>query len=118
MDRMVMEEGEVIQHSMITKSIERAQKKVEENNFGIRKRLRIPKLFSSTFFWARSMDLVIMECCITSPSSITILSIRLCLQRVHACAWCKSLRAASSLRHRIRASACGFRNYFLPLFSG
>jgi preprotein translocase subunit SecA len=32
-------EGEVIQHSMITKSIERAQKKVEENNFGIRKRL-------------------------------------------------------------------------------
>src|SRR5207237_4072846 len=32
-------ESEVIQHSMITKSIERAQKKVEENNFGIRKRL-------------------------------------------------------------------------------
>ena len=31
--------GEVIQHSMITKSIERAQRKVEENNFGIRKRL-------------------------------------------------------------------------------
>jgi preprotein translocase subunit SecA len=39
MDKMGMEEGEVIQHSMITKSIERAQKKVEENNFGIRKRL-------------------------------------------------------------------------------
>lgn len=39
MDRMGYEEGEVIQHSMITKSIERAQKKVEENNFGIRKRL-------------------------------------------------------------------------------
>ena len=39
MDRMGLEEGEVIQHSMITKSIERAQKKVEENNFGIRKRL-------------------------------------------------------------------------------
>jgi len=39
MDRMGFEEGEVIQHSMITKSIERAQKKVEENNFGIRKRL-------------------------------------------------------------------------------
>ena len=39
MDRMGMEEGEVIQHSMITNSIERAQKKVEENNFGIRKRL-------------------------------------------------------------------------------
>jgi preprotein translocase subunit SecA len=39
MDRMGMDEGEVIQHSMITKSIERAQKKVEENNFGIRKRL-------------------------------------------------------------------------------
>lgn len=39
MDRMGHEEGEVIQHSMITKSIERAQKKVEENNFGIRKRL-------------------------------------------------------------------------------
>lgn len=39
MDRLGMEEGEVIQHSMITKSIERAQKKVEENNFGIRKRL-------------------------------------------------------------------------------
>jgi len=37
--RMGIEEGEVIQHSMITKSIERAQKKVEENNFGIRKRL-------------------------------------------------------------------------------
>lgn len=39
MDRMGLEEGEVIQHSMITKSIERAQRKVEENNFGIRKRL-------------------------------------------------------------------------------
>ena len=36
---MGYKEGEVIQHSMITKSIERAQKKVEENNFGIRKRL-------------------------------------------------------------------------------
>ncbi|MEM9000496.1 MAG: preprotein translocase subunit SecA [Bacteroidota bacterium] len=39
MDRMGLEEGEVIQHSMMTRSIERAQKKVEENNFGIRKRL-------------------------------------------------------------------------------
>lgn len=39
MDRMGLKEGEVIQHSMISKSIERAQKKVEENNFGIRKRL-------------------------------------------------------------------------------
>ena len=39
MDRMGLKEGEVIQHSMITNSIERAQKKVEENNFGIRKRL-------------------------------------------------------------------------------
>ena len=39
MDRMGIKEGEVIQHAMITKSIERAQKKVEENNFGIRKRL-------------------------------------------------------------------------------
>jgi preprotein translocase subunit SecA len=39
MDRLGLDEGEVIQHSMITKSIERAQKKVEENNFGIRKRL-------------------------------------------------------------------------------
>ena len=39
MDRMGHQEGEVIQHSMITKSIERAQKKVEENNFGVRKRL-------------------------------------------------------------------------------
>lgn len=39
MDRMGLQEGEMIQHSMITKSIERAQKKVEENNFGIRKRL-------------------------------------------------------------------------------
>lgn len=39
MDRMRIEDGEVLQHSMITKSIERAQKKVEENNFGIRKRL-------------------------------------------------------------------------------
>ena len=39
MDRMGLEEGEVIQHSMITKSIERAQKKVEENHFGVRKRL-------------------------------------------------------------------------------
>ncbi len=39
MERMGLQEGEVIQHSMITKSIERAQKKVEENNFGIRKRL-------------------------------------------------------------------------------
>ena len=39
MDRMGLQDGEVIQHSLITKSIERAQKKVEENNFGIRKRL-------------------------------------------------------------------------------
>ena len=39
MDKMGLEEGEVIQHSMMTKTIERAQKKVEENNFGIRKRL-------------------------------------------------------------------------------
>lgn len=39
MDRMGIEDGEVIQHSMISRSIERAQKKVEENNFGIRKRL-------------------------------------------------------------------------------
>ena len=39
MDRLGHQEGDVIQHSMITKSIERAQKKVEENNFGIRKRL-------------------------------------------------------------------------------
>jgi preprotein translocase subunit SecA len=39
MDRLGYKEGEVIQHSMITSSIERAQKKVEENNFGIRKRL-------------------------------------------------------------------------------
>ncbi|MCE7063032.1 preprotein translocase subunit SecA [Dyadobacter sp. CY343] len=39
MDRMGLEEGEVIQSGMITKSIERAQKKVEENNFGMRKRL-------------------------------------------------------------------------------
>jgi len=38
MDRMGLEEGEVIQHSMISKSIERAQKKVEENQFGVRKR--------------------------------------------------------------------------------
>ncbi len=39
MDRMGHEEGDVIQHGMITRSIERAQKKVEENNYGIRKRL-------------------------------------------------------------------------------
>ncbi|MBK6525275.1 MAG: preprotein translocase subunit SecA [Crocinitomicaceae bacterium] len=39
MDRMGYKEGEVIQHNMITKSIERAQKKVEENAFGTRKRL-------------------------------------------------------------------------------
>lgn len=39
MDRMGFEEGEMIEHPMINKSIERAQKKVEENNFGIRKRL-------------------------------------------------------------------------------
>ena len=39
MDRMGIQEGEVIQHSMMTKSIERAQKRVEENNFGVRKRL-------------------------------------------------------------------------------
>jgi len=38
-DRLGFEEGEMIEHSMISKSIERAQKKVEENNFGIRKRL-------------------------------------------------------------------------------
>lgn len=39
MDRMGLEEGELIENSMISKAIERAQKKVEENNFGIRKRL-------------------------------------------------------------------------------
>ncbi|MDA0987323.1 MAG: preprotein translocase subunit SecA [Bacteroidetes bacterium] len=39
MERLGLKEGEVIQHGLITKSIERAQKKVEENNFGIRKRL-------------------------------------------------------------------------------
>lgn len=39
MDKLGFEEGEMIEHSMISKSIERAQKKVEENNFGIRKRL-------------------------------------------------------------------------------
>src|SRR5690606_24955971 len=39
MDKMGLKEDEVIQHSMITRSIERAQRKVEENNFGIRKRL-------------------------------------------------------------------------------
>jgi len=39
MDRLGIDKGEMIQHSMISKSIERAQKKVEENNFGIRKRL-------------------------------------------------------------------------------
>jgi preprotein translocase subunit SecA len=39
MDKMGHKDGEVIQHSMVTKSIERAQKKVEENNFGVRKRL-------------------------------------------------------------------------------
>ncbi|MBN1107396.1 MAG: preprotein translocase subunit SecA [Bacteroidales bacterium] len=39
MDRLGLKDGEMIQHAMITKSIERAQKKVEENNFGIRKRL-------------------------------------------------------------------------------
>ena len=39
MDKLGIEEGEVIQHSMVTKSIERAQKKIEENNFAHRKRL-------------------------------------------------------------------------------
>ncbi|PIE99386.1 MAG: preprotein translocase subunit SecA, partial [Paludibacter sp.] len=39
MDKLGFKEGELIEHSMISKSIERAQKKVEENNFGIRKRL-------------------------------------------------------------------------------
>jgi len=39
MERMGLKEGEVIQHSMITRSVGRAQRKVEENNFGIRKRL-------------------------------------------------------------------------------
>ena len=39
MDRLGFEEGEMIEHSMITRSIENAQKKVEENNFGVRKRL-------------------------------------------------------------------------------
>ena len=38
-DKMGMKEGEILQHSMLSKSIERAQKKVEENNFGVRKRL-------------------------------------------------------------------------------
>lgn len=39
MDKMGYKDGEVIQHSMVTRSIERAQKKIEENNFGIRKRI-------------------------------------------------------------------------------
>ena len=39
MDKLGFEEGEVLEHSMLSKSVERAQKKVEENNFGIRKRL-------------------------------------------------------------------------------
>ncbi len=39
MGKLGLEEGEAIEHSMITKSVERAQKKVEENNFAIRKRL-------------------------------------------------------------------------------
>lgn len=39
MERLGIKEGEAIEHSMITNSVERAQKKVEENNFGIRKRL-------------------------------------------------------------------------------
>ncbi len=39
MDKLGLKEGEMIQHSMVTKSIERAQRKVEENNFGVRKRL-------------------------------------------------------------------------------
>ncbi|MDL2243583.1 preprotein translocase subunit SecA, partial [Bacteroidales bacterium OttesenSCG-928-J19] len=39
MDKMGFKEGEVLEHSMLNKSVERAQKKVEENNFGIRKRL-------------------------------------------------------------------------------
>ena len=39
MDKLGFKEGEMIEHGMISKSIERAQKKVEENNFGIRKRL-------------------------------------------------------------------------------
>src|SRR3712207_865163 len=39
MDRLGFQEGEMIEHKMISNSIERAQKKVEENNFGIRKRL-------------------------------------------------------------------------------
>ena len=39
MDRIGLKDGEVIEHSIVTKSIERAQRKVEENNFGIRKRL-------------------------------------------------------------------------------
>ncbi len=39
MDRLGFEEGEMIEHSMITRSIENAQKKVEENHFGVRKRL-------------------------------------------------------------------------------
>ena len=39
MERMGLKEGEVIQHRMITRSVERAQRKVEENNYGIRKRL-------------------------------------------------------------------------------
>ncbi|MDD2514066.1 MAG: preprotein translocase subunit SecA [Proteiniphilum sp.] len=39
MDRMGFQDGDVLEHSMLSKSVERAQKKVEENNFGIRKRL-------------------------------------------------------------------------------
>ncbi len=39
MDKMGFKEGEMLEHNMLSKSVERAQKKVEENNFGIRKRL-------------------------------------------------------------------------------
>ena len=39
MDKLGFKEGEVLEHNMLSKSVERAQKKVEENNFGIRKRL-------------------------------------------------------------------------------
>ena len=71
MDRMGLEEGEVIQHSMVSKSIERAQKKVEENNFGIRiENLVYVKKNLKKLIFAKELENIGCECIMPLGSAI------------------------------------------------
>jgi len=72
MDRLGLKEGEVISHSMVTSSIERAQKKVEENNFGIRKRLL--EYDTSMNSQRRSHLQAAQECTLRRTSQLDILT--------------------------------------------